>query len=306
MSELLVADFGIDPALLAPSQRFCAEITREQAKNFFYGLRLLPPGKRDGMFALYAYMRYADDLADDATQTDLQARMANLEQLRTETRRALAATAPSTHPWRGWPALTDCARRFNIPLSLFDAMIEGQLQDLDFHIPKTFEDLTEYCYRVAGVVGLASLHVWGYTGGHPTERLAIDRGIAFQLTNVIRDVREDAGRGRCYLPMEDLARFGVRSAWLGNGLASNEILSLLNFEISRAVKFFDSSAPLESYVSADSRPALMAMTGIYRGILDKIAYSPMDVLTRRVRLSALQKLLIAWRTTRARRISART
>jgi phytoene synthase len=298
MTELIAAPKDIAAANLGRSRAFCAEVTRTQAKNFYYGLKLLPPEKRDGMFALYAFMRYADDLADDAMQADVKDRISQLEKLRTLTHQALADHRPPDHPWGGWPAFVHCVQRFNMPVSIFDAMIDGQLQDLGFKIPETFEDLSEYCYRVAGVVGLASIHVWGYTGGHDTERLALDRGTAFQLTNVLRDVREDARRGRCYIPMEDLTRFGVRSAWLGNGLANNEILSLLNFEISRARKYFHSAADLEQYVSADCRPALAAMTGIYRGILDKIAYNPMDVLTRRVRLNSLHKLLIMWRSRR--------
>ena len=299
MTDLVLTPRDAASISLAESHAFCARVTRTQARNFFYGLRLLPAEKRAGMFALYAYMRYADDLADDPSQQDVKARMAQLERFRSLTRRTLAEQVIPSHEWQGWAAFLDCARTFNMPVGLFDAMIEGQLQDLDFKIPQTFDDLVEYCYRVAGVVGLASLHVWGYTGGHDTERLAIDRGTAFQLTNVIRDVREDARRGRCYIPMEDLARFGVRSAWLGNGLANNEILSLINFEISRARKYFHSSADLEKYVSADSRPALAAMTGIYRGILDKIAHSPMDVLTRRVRLGGLTKLKIMWQSKNA-------
>ena len=298
MTELITAQKDTSSAPLAKSKAFCADVTRTQAKNFFYGLKLLPPAKREGMFALYAFMRYADDLADDPSQQDTKERIRQLERLRSLTRRALADHTPPDHGWSGWAALIDCAQRFNMPIGIFDAMIEGQLQDLDFSIPKTFDDLSEYCYRVAGVVGLASIHVWGYTGGHDTERLAIDRGTAFQLTNVLRDVREDARRDRCYIPMEDLARFGVRSTWLGNGLANNEILSLLNFEISRARKYYHASADLEQYVSADSRPALVAMTGIYRGILDKIAHCPMDVLTRRVRLNTMQKLVIMWRSKR--------
>lgn len=298
MTDLVVAQSGGESAALAESQAFCAHVTRTQARNFFYGLKLLPAEKRAGMFALYAYMRYVDDLADDPSQQDTAVRIARLERFRDLTRRVLAERSVPADGWRGWPAFLNCARAFNMPVSLFDAMIEGQLQDLDFKIPRTFDDLAEYCYRVAGVVGLASIHVWGYTGGHDTERLAIDRGIAFQLTNVIRDVREDARRGRCYLPMDDLARFGVRSTWLGNGLANNEILSLLNFEISRARKYFHSSADLDTFISADSRPALAAMTAIYHGILDKIAHSPMDVLTRRVRLGALTKLKIMWRCQR--------
>ncbi len=298
MTDVITAQKDWRLAGLAESRAFCSDVTRTQAKNFFYGLKLLPPGKRDGMFALYAYMRYADDLADDLAQQAIKDRIGQLEQFRMLTRRALADNTPPDHAWGGWAAFIHCARTFNMPIGIFDAMIEGQLQDLNFSIPKTFDDLSAYCYRVAGVVGLASIHVWGYTGGHDTERLAIDRGMAFQLTNVLRDVREDARRGRCYIPMEDMTRFGVRSNWLGNGLINNEILSLLNFEISRARKYFHSSADLEQFVAADSRPALIAMTGIYRGILDKIARSPMDVLTRRVRLNNVQKLAIMWRSKR--------
>ena len=294
--------------LVAPSQAFCRELTRAQARNFYYGLKLLPEPKRSAMYALYAWMRLADDIADDDTGArSPEQRLADLALFQAQTHGALTARGP----WRFaegdprvrkmWPAFTVLVTRNNIPHNLFDEMIAGQRQDLRPTPIRTFQDLYDYCYRVASVVGLASLHVWGFEGGKETEKLAIDRGIAFQLTNILRDLREDSAKGRCYLPEEDLSRFGVTREGIGEGRVSTGLLELLQFEAARAEEYYERSATLEEYVTSDSRPTLRAMTGIYHGILRKIARRPQRVLTGRVRLSAAAKVLIAWRALRGGR-----
>ncbi len=281
---------------LAKSQAFCDEVTRVQARNFYYGLKLLPPAKRRGMFALYAWMRLADDLADDSADQSAGSRTAVLEAFRRSTHEAATQRRiPGTDSWPGWQAFIHCVETYGLDIDLLDAMIDGQVGDISFTQPRTFAHLHDYCYRVASVVGLASIHIWGFTGGEKTRALAVDRGIAFQLTNILRDVREDAARGRYYLPLDDMHRFSVAPGELLSESSRANVEALLRFEIQRAREFFASSAGLEQCISADSRGSLWAMTAIYSGILGKISRDPLRVLDGRVRLSAMNKSWIALR-----------
>jgi 15-cis-phytoene synthase len=285
-------------ASLADSQNFCTGITRTQARNFYYGLKLLPDQKRLSMFALYAWMRRADDLSDGVRPDNINRRL-ELDAFRTWTHAAIAGEPIGDQAWPGWPAFVECVRQHNIPVSIFDAMIEGQLQDLAFSQPDTFEQLYDYCYLVAGVVGLASIHIWGYIGDAATESLAVDRGIAFQLTNILRDLTEDARNGRVYLPKVELQRFDVTPDQLVKGISSPSFLRMMQYQIDRAEGYFYRSGPLDGFIAADSRCALQAMTEIYQGILRKIAVKPARVLRQRVRLSKWAKSMIALRAWRS-------
>jgi len=289
---------------LEASRVYCRDLTKSQAKNFYYGLKLLPEPKRSAMYALYAYMRLVDDIADDDAQTQsLDQRKAALDHWQNLTHQAFSPSPllPFS-PSPVWPAFMDLIQHYRIPQQVFDDMIAGQRQDLTPTRIRTFNDLHQYCYRVASVVGIASLYVWGFDTTEPaateTLQLATDRGIAFQLTNILRDLCEDAAKGRCYLPEEDLAKFQILPEQIGNG--EGGFLALMQFQIARARSYYESSAPLASRISADSRPTLEAMTAIYRGILEKIALNPAKVLTTRVKLSTPQKLLIAWRALRSK------
>ncbi|MCL2648159.1 MAG: squalene/phytoene synthase family protein [Phycisphaerales bacterium] len=323
---------------LEHSRAYCLHLTKSQAKNFYYGLKLLPEPKRSAMYALYAYMRLVDDIADDDAHTkSLEERKADLDHWQELTHQAYSASQPPAEPGANgyspkkletrnskletlpppssvWPAFIHLIQTYRIPQRIFDDMIAGQRQDLSPAPIRTFADLHQYCYRVASVVGIASLYVWGFDSTGPsaseTLQLAADRGIAFQLTNILRDLHEDAakpngtGQGRCYLPEEDLAKFQIAPEQIGKGREGGELagnsnfLALMQFQIARARSYYDSSAPLAARISADSRPTLQAMTDIYRGILEKIAENPAKVLTTRVKLSTPQKLLIAWRALR--------
>ncbi len=281
---------------LARSQAFCEEVTRVQARNFYYGLKLLPPEKRRGMFALYAWMRLADDLADDSADRSPASRIAVLEAFRRNTHEgAKERRVPLNDSWPGWHAFIHCVESFGLKIDLLDDMIDGQVGDILFTQPQTFAQLREYCYRVASVVGLASIQIWGFTGGEQTRAMAVDRGIAFQLTNILRDVREDAARGRYYLPLEDMRRFSIDPGELLSESSRAGMEALLRFEIQRAKDFFASSDGLESCISADSRSSLWAMTAIYSGILSKISHDPLRVLNGRVRLNSMSKSWIALR-----------
>jgi phytoene synthase len=184
-----------------------------------------------------------------------------------------------------------------VPGLIFDEVIEGQRQDLENKPFDDFAQLRTYCYRVAGVVGLASIHVWGFEGGEATEAMAIDRGIAFQLTNILRDLREDSGRGRTYLPADELSAMKVSTEDLRDG--GSRFLEMMRFQIERAQSYYERSAALEDRIERDSRPTLRAMTEIYHGLLEKIAADPQRVLSERVSLSVLSKLRIGWRAVRA-------
>ena len=177
-------------------------------------------------------------------------------------------------------------------------MIAGQRQDLQPTPFGDFPQLYEYCVRVAGVVGIASIYIWGFEGAERTEAMAIDRGVAFQLTNVLRDLREDAARGRMYLPVKDLADMHVREEDLRSGRESREFRDLMQFQIERAEAYYKRSAGLEERISPECRPTLVAMTGIYHGLLKKVAARPQRVLRERVSLSLAAKLYIGWRAIR--------
>jgi phytoene synthase len=294
---------------LAESRAFCERLTRTQARNFYYGLKLLPEPKRSAMFALYAYMRLVDDIADQETDAPGQGhhplgrplvqRQAELEAWREQTHAILDARSP-TDSHALWPAFAEMVAQYRMPRHIFDDVIAGQQQDLDYEPPATFEQLHRYCYRVAGVVGLASIYVWGFEGGAQTEALAIDRGLAFQLTNILRDLREDAQRGRTYLPLDELAGHGISEEDLRSGSGGTRFGELMRFQIERAESYYERSSPLEDRIQRDSRPTLIAMTQIYHRLLKKVAAEPARVLRERVSLSLATKLMIGWRASRGR------
>ncbi len=281
------------------SYDYCRHITRTQARNFYYGLKLLPEPRRSAMFAIYAFMRLTDDIADDSAAGPLQDRLAALESWRRQTHAAIAG-----QPSAGdiWPAFSQTVRRYRVPTLVFDEVIAGQEQDLASPVFESFEQLETYCYRVAGVVGLASIYIWGFEGGDATEILALHRGTAFQLTNILRDLREDLQRGRVYLPGEDLRKFNLTIDDLRNGTGQFE--SFMRFQIERAESYYARSAALESFIERDSRPTLVAMTRIYHGLLGKIARAPRRALVRRVSLSVPAKIAIAWSAVRAGKMQA--
>jgi phytoene synthase len=296
-----------DDSPMAVSRDYCQELTRRNARNFYFGLRLMPHAKRPAMYALYAWMRRADDLADDQRAGRSRARqLADLDTFAARTHAAIAAGAGSAKiadPASGapvdddplWPAFVDMVHRYCVPVRLFDDAIAGQRHDLQNAPIASFDDLYQYCYRVAGVVGLASIHVFGFDGSAAARQQAIDRGVAFQLTNILRDVREDMSLGRCYLPADELAAEHVTPADLPT---SPKLEAILRHQIDRAFSYYEKSAGLEDRISRDSRPTLAAMTEIYRRLLERISRSPAIVMQRRVSLPIWQKVAIAWRASR--------
>ncbi|HEY2827234.1 MAG TPA: phytoene/squalene synthase family protein, partial [Pirellulales bacterium] len=190
------------------------------------------------------------------------------------------------------PALADTVARYRIPLEYLTAVIDGVEMDLAGQRYETFTELEQYCERVASVVGLACIHIWGFRGEQAL-RPARQCGVAFQLTNILRDLKEDAQRGRVYLPQEDLQRFGYSAEALRQKETSRAFFDLIQFEIARAEKFYAAAAELEPLLERDGRRVFCAMTATYRAVLAKIKRRPEEVFQRRIRLSRWEKARIA-------------
>jgi phytoene synthase len=266
---------------VAESYAFCESIARRQAKNFYYSFLLLDRERRQAMCAIYAFMRYCDDLSDDEGIAD---RAGAIARWRQDLESALAGSAPKNPLW---PAFTDTVARYKIPHEYFFDMIEGVTSDLQPRRIQTFDELYDYCYHVASVVGLTVIHIFGFKSREALV-LAEKCGIAFQLTNILRDVKEDAKKNRVYLPQEDFARFGAS--------AQDPTRDLLAFEAARAKKYYAESAPLLDLIEPASRPSLRALIAIYSRLLDRIIASNYDVLRRRIRVPTWEKLWILARS----------
>jgi len=262
------------------SHHYCRTVARTRAKNFYYSFVLLSRDQKNAMCAIYAFMRYCDDLSDEPG-----ASVAAIEQWRAALTGALEGRY-GEHPV--WPAFHDAVERFHIPRQYFFDMIDGVASDLTPAPVHTFDDLYRYCYKVASVVGLTTVHIFGYDSLRALE-LAETCGIAFQLTNILRDVREDAALGRQYLPTEDLARFQVTAEELAAGKHTENFHRLMEFEERRARKYYEESAPLIGLVHERSRASLWALISIYSRLLERIRQSGYDVLTRRISLPNWEK-----------------
>ncbi len=294
---------------LSAAYAACRTIARSAAKNFYYSFLALPKHKRNALCAVYAFMRHADDLSDDENLPAEQ-RYQKLEDWLESARHAFAGDTTDDAVLF---ALADAQRRYKIPVELFEKLVQGTAMDLEHtlavrsgeaaseavsHAPvalyATFEDLYQYCYHVASVVGLVCIRIFGYRDPH-AEILAERCGIAFQMTNIIRDVKEDAAMGRVYLPQQDMAQFGrspqdLSAASLGNGFQPNKFRALLEFEAQRAREFYKSGRELIELVDYESRPALWVLIEIYSRLLEKIARRNYDVFSERVRVSTAEKL----------------
>ncbi|MGB6431018.1 MAG: presqualene diphosphate synthase HpnD, partial [Candidatus Acidiferrales bacterium] len=268
---------------IARSYADCREVARAASSNFYYAFYLLPRHKRDALCALYAFMRLVDDVSD--TPGDLAAKRAGLARWRAALDAAVAGD-PSAHPVL--PALADTLERFQIPPRYFHDLISGAEMDLTVGAYATFDRLREYCYRVAGTVGLTCLHVFGFTDPRAPDR-AESLGIAFQLTNILRDVRSDLESGRVYLPQEDLDRFGVSTGELIGETITPGLRALMEFEVARAWSFYREGEPLVRLVDRDSRAALWALVRTYSSLLARIEARGFDVFSTRTRLTTAEK-----------------
>jgi phytoene synthase len=277
--------------MLASSYRFCRAIARREARNFYFAFRLLPSDRSQAMSALYAFLRRTDDLADEPSISG--DRTAVLEKWRRSLDGALAGEPPA---WPGLLALADTVSRCGIPPGFLHAVIDGVSMDVQPRAYASFDELADYCYHVASVVGLCCLHIWGYRSeGGRAERLAEACGIALQLTNIIRDVREDAQAGRIYLPRDEMDRFGVDPDELDSDRLTQGLRDLLAFEAGRAYEHYDQARGLAPLIDPVGRPVLLTIVGIYRSLLDEIVTRDFDVLSTRVSVPLWRKVAIALR-----------
>jgi phytoene synthase len=270
----------------ASAYRHCEEVTRAEAANFFYGIRLLPADKRRAMCAVYAFARRVDDIGDGALpdadkQAQLDGERAALAGLSTDSDDAVIA------------ALADARTRFPLPVDALELLIDGVEMDVRGATYETFEELVAYCRCVAGSIGRLCLAIFEPDDPAGGMQLADDLGVAMQLTNILRDVREDLERGRVYLPAEDLRRFGCAPLEEAPPAA---LIALVRFEAARAREWFDRGLGLLELLDGRSASCVMAMTGIYRRILDRIEAEPGAVLERRVSLPAWEKAWVAARS----------
>jgi phytoene synthase len=292
----------IEPRI-SNAYRTCREIARREAKNFYWAFRVLPRHKSDAMCAVYAFMRRADDISDDESKP-IDTRRAEMSSW-LEFWRASRIT-PSQDPI--FTALGDTQRRFNVPDSLLEELVAGTTMDLEPRDPAvihnggeavqtydTFEDLYRYCYLVASVVGLVCIRIFGYSDAR-AEALAEETGVAFQLTNILRDVKEDVERNRVYLPRDLMEEFGETVEELqqlahGRSMTERERGMLATLAI-RAEKYYVAGRKLIPLLDRDSRAAMWVLVTIYHRLLGRIAERRMEVFSERVSISTAEKLTI--------------
>jgi phytoene synthase len=270
-------------------EEYCRERAAGSGSSFYYSFLFLPPERRDAITALYAFCREVDDVVDECSDPAV-ARM-KLAWWRNEI--ASSFTGTPQHPVA--LALAPVVRRFRLPLAHFNEIIDGMEMDLEHSRYADFESLSAYCYRVAGAVGLMAAEIFGYSDP-ATLRYAKDLGTAFQLTNIIRDVGEDARRGRIYLPRTDLDRFAVSDAEILALNESERFCRLIRYQIERARAFYSSAFDALAPADRRSQRPGMVMAAIYRTLLDEIEAGGCRVLSSRVSLTPLRKLWIAWKT----------
>jgi squalene synthase HpnC/squalene synthase HpnD len=286
---------------VAQSYEDCHRVAREAGSNFVYAFFLLPKPKRDALTALYAFNRLVDDVSDDAA--DLAAKQRGLARWRTALDQAItgrdqlfdgnAAMDSPAETLAGaeiLPALADTVFRYNIPPRYLHDLISGAEMDLTIQTYPTFDRLREYCYRVAGTVGLTCTHIFGFRDARALD-LAEKLGLAFQLTNIIRDVHEDHQLGRVYLPEEDLARYGVTPEDFARTESTLGVRELLRFEAERAWQFYEEGSALLGLIDADSRATLWLLTHTYSALLARIESLDFAVFGERVRLSKAEKMM---------------
>lgn len=269
---------------LESSRQLCKEITKREARNFYYGFLFLPRAKREALYAIYAFMRKTDDLVDIPGEVPAAQALEAWQKALQSVYRGEAQTDPIL------PAFQAAVRDYIIPQKYFDLLIEGVRMDLESTRYENFEKLYAYCYRVGSVVGLTTLCVLeGDRQENHSEAEAL--GIAFQMTNILRDIKEDASRGRIYLPQEELRRFSVGEEEILQSRCSESFRKLMQFQWERVSSYYEKARPLISKLrNRSSKRAIAVMTEVYRGVLDKIRKLDYPVLQGRVALTRPEKL----------------
>lgn len=280
----------------------CRAVAKREARNFYYAFLALPPRRRRAIHAAYAFSRLADDIADGPG--DAPAKRAELAALRERLRAAFAGRPDAPV----FAALADAARAYAIDEALFQDVISGVEMDLAPRRFADFGELKRYCYHVASVVGLISIRVFGCRGGPAAEESAVDFGIAMQLTNILRDLREDAERGRVYQPLDEMARRGYSEDDLRRGEVNAAFRALMEEQAARARRYFASGARLLPLVEPESRPCAEGLLRLYSGLLDRMEARGWDVFSRRASLSTAEKLALVcklWTGAKLRRALGR-
>ncbi|MFI9082084.1 presqualene diphosphate synthase HpnD [Streptomyces sioyaensis] len=286
------------PAPVLAAYQYCETITGQQARNFAYGIRLLPTDKRRAMSALYSFSRRVDDIGDG--DLDLAVKQVRLDDARALLARIRDGKIEQDDTDPVAVALADAARRFPLPFDGLDEVIDGVLMDVRGETYETWSDLKVYCRCVAGAIGRLSLSVFGTLPGARDARHAPEYantlGLALQLTNILRDLREDACTGRTYLPAEDLAQFGCSAGFYNSQPPQgSDFTGLVQYEVQRARGLFDTGLRLLPLLDRRSGACVAAMAGIYRRLLERIASNPEAVLRGRVSLPGREKAYVALR-----------
>jgi len=272
-------------------QEYCQDKAAKSGSSFYYSFRFLPEHKRDAIIALYAFCREVDDIVDEIADHTIAT--TKLNWWREEVTNIFHGSP--THPVA--KALQEHIKHFNLAEEYFVEIIDGMAMDLEFDVYPTYKELSLYCYRVASVVGLLSVEIFGYEN-RQTLKYAHELGMAFQLTNITRDVFEDVQRGRVYLPQDELARFNVTNDDLLAGKTTENIVNLLKFQVERAQSHYKKAFELIPAEDRFSQRSGLIMAEIYQATLNEIAQDGYRVLEHRVKLTPLRKLWLAWKTAR--------
>ncbi len=267
---------------------YCRRISRRRAKNFYYAFRTLPGPKRRAIYAAYAFCRYCDDVADEELPLSEKTR------LLAELRQSLAQCRSGRPDGPVFVALHHASQAFRVPYEYYETVIDGVETDLTTTRYESFDELNDYCYKVASVIGLICIEISGYTDQRARD-YAVDLGVAMQLTNILRDVREDAERDRIYLPLSDLRSHGYTEAELRGAAYNDAFRGLMKFEADRARRYFERGRRLFPLLAREARVFPMVLDGIYSAVLDRIEQRGFDVFGERIGLSTGEKLAITAR-----------
>ncbi|MBI5449910.1 MAG: presqualene diphosphate synthase HpnD [Gammaproteobacteria bacterium] len=273
---------------------FCQDTAAKSGSSFYYSFLFLPPERRQAITALYAFCRLVDDVVDECQ--DPQLARTKLEWWRNEIRQLFAGTPQ--HPVSR--ALAVALARFNLPQEHFEEIIDGMEMDLDFNIYPSFKELSLYCHRVASVVGIMAAEIFGFQDRR-TLKYAHHLGMAFQLTNILRDVREDAARGRTYIPLDELQQFGVTPEQLHGPATTPAMQALFARQAQRAEEYYDKAMEMLPECDRYAQLSGLIMASIYRATLQELRQDGFHILEKRLTLTPLRKLWLAWKVSRQER-----
>lgn len=276
------------PPYIDAAYEHCRKVTRKAARNFYFAFVTLPHPKRRAIYATYAFCRLCDDIADEPLPPD--EKVARLAQVHRDLDRAFGGEPDGPV----FTALKDATDTFHIPREHLHELVRGVEMDLTQSRYHTFDDLRSYCYRVASAVGLICIEVFQYRDPKARE-YAVDLGLAMQLTNILRDIQEDAGRGRIYIPQEEMTRFGYSEGELLSGIINENFIRLMQFQAQRARAYFDSGRHLLPLLAPRSRACPAVLHGLYQRLLDRIEARHYDVFHGRIGLSTWEKLTLTAR-----------